>query len=59
MNKVKYSIYQKLIIIMMSITSGCKTTKDINENSGVWKLALNMFHMYKSPDQSQINQLIN
>ncbi|MCY6960731.1 transposase, partial [Clostridium brassicae] len=58
MKKVKYSVYQKLIIIMMSIASGCETTKDINEKLGVEKLALNMFDMDKAPDQSQINELI-
>ncbi|MCW7999964.1 hypothetical protein CFK35_19065, partial [Clostridium sp. cpc1] len=58
MEKVKYSVYQKFIIIMMSITSGCETTKDINEKLGVEKLALNMFDMDKAPDQLQINELI-
>ncbi|MGO5092354.1 hypothetical protein [Clostridium sp. LCP25S3_F10] len=53
MKKVKYSVYQKLIVIIMSIASGCETTKDINE-----KLALNMFDMDNVPDQSQINELI-
>lgn len=35
MKQVKYSIYQKLIITMMSIVIGCETTKDINEKLGV------------------------
>jgi hypothetical protein len=58
MKKVKYSVYQKLIITIMSIVVGCETTKDINEKLGVEKLALNMFDMDKAPDQSQINELI-
>ncbi|MDU2266931.1 MAG: transposase [Clostridium celatum] len=58
MKQVKYSVYQKLIVTMMSIVIGCETTKDINEKLGVEKLALNMFDMDTSPDQSQINQLI-
>lgn len=58
MKKVKYSVYQKLITIMMSIVIGCETTKDINEKLGVEKLALNMFDMDTVPDQSQINELI-
>ncbi|HID0857886.1 hypothetical protein [Clostridium botulinum] len=40
MRKVKCSVYQKLIIIMMSITSGCETTKDINEKLSTEKLTL-------------------
>ena len=43
MKQVIYSIYQKLIITMMSIVIGCETTKDINEKLGVEKLTLNMF----------------
>ena len=31
MKKVNYSIYQKLITIIMSITIGCEYMKDINE----------------------------
>lgn len=58
MKKVKYSVYQKLIITMMSIVIGCETTKDINEKLGVEKLAANMFDMDAVPDQSQINLLI-
>lgn len=58
MKQVKYSIYQKLIITMMSIVIGCETTKDINEKLGVEKLALNMFDLDTVPDQSQINELI-
>lgn len=30
MKKVTYSVYQKLIVTMMSIVIGCETTKDIN-----------------------------
>lgn len=58
MKQVKYSVYQKLIVTMMSIVIGCETTKDINEKLSVEKLALNMFAMDKAPDQSQINELI-
>lgn len=58
MKKVTYSVYQKLIVTMMSIVIGCETTKDINENLGAEKLALNMFDMDSAPDQSQINELI-
>lgn len=58
MKKVKYSVYQKLIITMMSIVIGCETTKDINEKLGVEKLAANMFDMDAIPDQSQINLLL-
>ncbi|MCY6355858.1 transposase, partial [Clostridium sp. ZS2-4] len=58
MKEVKYSVYQKLIVIMMSIVIGCETTKDINEKLGVEKLALNLFDMSTVPDQSQINELI-
>ncbi|NFA62290.1 transposase [Clostridium sporogenes] len=58
MKRVKYSVYQKLIVIIMSIASGCETTKDINEKLGMEKLALNMFDMDNVPDQSQINELI-
>jgi hypothetical protein len=58
MKKVKYSVYQKLIITMMSIVIGCETTKDINEKLGVEKLAANMFNMDTIPDQSQINLLL-
>ncbi|KZL93605.1 transposase [Clostridium magnum] len=58
MKKVKYSVYQKLIITMMSIVIGCETSKDINEKLGVEKLAANMFDMYNVPDQSQINLLL-
>ncbi|WPC43739.1 hypothetical protein [Clostridium sp. JS66] len=53
MKKVTYSVYQKLIVTMMSIVIGYETTNDINE-----KLALNMFDMDTAPDQSQINELI-
>lgn len=58
MKKVTYSVYQKLIVTMMSIVIGCETTNDINEKLGVEKLALNMFDMDTAPDQSQINELI-
>ena len=54
MKQVKCSIYQKLIITMMSIV----ITKDINEKLGVEKLALNIFNLHTVPDQSQINELI-
>ncbi|WP_139814319.1 hypothetical protein [Clostridium sporogenes] len=42
----------------MSIASGCETTKYTNEKIGVEKLALNMFDIDKTPDQSQISELI-
>ncbi len=58
MKKVKYSVYQKLITIMISRVIGCEATNDINDKLGIEKLALNMFDMDTSPDQSQINELI-
>lgn len=58
MKEVKYSVYQKLIVTMMSVLIGCENTKEMNEKLGVEKLALNMFDMETSPDQSQINELI-
>ncbi|NFD74106.1 hypothetical protein FDC22_05540 [Clostridium botulinum] len=58
MKKVRYSVYQKLIVTIMSIAIGCETTKDINEKLGGEKLALNMFDMDTVLDQSQINELI-
>jgi hypothetical protein len=42
MKKVKYSMYQKLITIIMAIVRACETTKAINEKLGVEKLALNI-----------------
>nr|WP_223919185.1 hypothetical protein [Clostridium sporogenes] len=38
MKRVKYSVYQKLIIVMMFIACGCEITKDINEKLGMEKL---------------------
>jgi len=58
MKKVSYSVYQKLIVTMMSVVIGCETTKDINEKLGTEKLAANMFDMASIPDQSQINKVI-
>ena len=58
MKKVEYTVHQKLMVIMMSIMIGCKTTKDINEKLGIEKLVLSMFGMERCPDQSQINEVI-
>ncbi|URZ03332.1 transposase [Clostridium felsineum] len=58
MKKVTYSVYQKLIVTMMSVVIGCETTKDINEKLAIDKLAANMFDMDSFPDQSQINQVL-
>lgn len=58
MKKVDYSVYQKLITIIMSITIGCEYMKDINEKLAPETLAANMFRMDKIPDQSQINTLL-
>ncbi|QAA30216.1 transposase [Clostridium manihotivorum] len=58
MKEVRYSVYQKLITTMMSIVTGCETTKDINEKLSGEKLTLSMFGMETAPDQSQINELI-
>lgn len=58
MIKKTYSVYQKLIVTIMSVVMGCETTADINEKLGTEKLAMNMFDMETTPDQSQINRLI-
>ncbi len=58
MKKVEYSVYQKLITIIMSIAIGCEYMKDINEKLAPEILAANMFDMNKIPDQSQINLLL-
>ncbi|EQB86931.1 hypothetical protein J2Z44_000147 [Clostridium punense] len=58
MKEVKYTVYKKLIVTIMSIIVGCETTIEINEKLGVEKLSLNMFGMDTAPDQSQINELI-
>jgi Transposase DDE domain group 1 len=58
MIKKSYSVYQKLIVTIMSVVMGCEVTADINEKLGTEKLALNMVGMDKVPDQSQINRLI-
>jgi len=58
MKEVKYSIYQKLITIIISIIMGCECTKDINEILLPEKVAANMFNMDRFPDQSQINILL-
>lgn len=58
MKEVKYSVYQKLITIIISIIMGCKYTKDINEVLATEKVAANMFDMERFPDQSQINILL-
>jgi len=58
MKKYHYTVYQKLMVIMMSIMIGCKTTKDINETLGVEKLVLNMIGMDRCPDQWQISEVI-
>jgi len=58
MKEVKYSVYQKLLTIMVSIIMGCESTKDINEVLGPEILAANMLDMEQFPDQSQINTLL-
>jgi hypothetical protein len=58
MKEVKYSVYQKLITIIVSIIMGCEYTKDINEVLATEKVAANMFNMDRFPDQSQINILL-
>ena len=58
MKEVKYSVYQKLLTIMVSIIMGCESTKDINEVLGPESLAANMLSMEQFPDQSQINRLL-
>ncbi|WIV13132.1 hypothetical protein [Proteiniborus sp. MB09-C3] len=58
MKKVNYSVYQKLITIIMSIAIGCEYVKDINEKLAPETLVANMFGMDKIPDQSQINELL-
>jgi len=58
MKQVKYSIYQKFIITMMSIVISCEATKYINEKFVVEKLALNMFDLDTVQNQLQINKLI-
>ncbi len=58
MKKVKYSVYQKMMTIIMSIVMGCEFMKDINEKLGTEKLSANLFNMDSFPDQSQINILL-
>ena len=58
LKEVKYSIYQKLIVTMMSIMVGCETTKDMNLKLKEETLSLNMFDMETLPDQSQINTML-
>jgi hypothetical protein len=58
MKKRDYTVYQKLMVIVISIAIGCKTTKAINEDLKGEKLVLNMFDMDKCPDQSQINEVL-
>ena len=59
MKEVKFSVYQKLVTIIMSIAVGCEFMKDINENLGPEKLSANLFNMDSFPDQSQINKVLN
>jgi hypothetical protein len=58
MKKKTYSVYQKLIVTIMSVVMGCETNADINEKLGPEKLAMNMFDMESVPDQSQINRML-
>ena len=58
MKKVEYSVYQKLITVIMSVAIGCEYMKDINEKLAPEVLAANMFDMDRIPDQSQINGLL-
>jgi transposase len=58
MKEVNYTVYQKLITIIMSVAIGCEYMKDINEKLAPEVLAANMFDMNKIPDQSQINTLL-
>ena len=59
MKKIKFSVYQKLVTIIMSIVVGCKFMKDINEKLGSEKLSANLFGMDNFPDQSQLNKVLN
>lgn len=59
MKEVRFSVYQKLITIIMSIVIGCEFMKDINEKLGTEKLSANLFNMQAFPDQSQINKVLN
>ncbi|WP_333860731.1 transposase [Clostridium sp.] len=59
MKKVKFSVYQKLVTIIMSIAVGCEFMKDINEKLGSEKLSANLFNMDSFPDQSQLNKVLN
>ena len=59
MKEVKFSVYQKLATIIMSIVIGCEFMKDINEKLGTEKLSANLFSMEAFPDQSQINKVLN
>ena len=59
MKKIKFSVYQKLITIIMSIVVGCEFMKDINEKLGLEKLSANLFDMDNFPDQSQLNKVLN
>lgn len=58
MKEVEYSVYQKLITVIMSVAMGCEYMKDINEKLAPEVLAANMFGMDRIPDQSQINGLL-
>jgi hypothetical protein len=59
MKEVHYSVYQKLLTVIVSIIIGCESTKDINEKLSDEKLSANMLEMERFPDQSQINILLN
>jgi len=58
MKKVKYTVNQKLLVIIMSIIIGCEFMKDINEKLGMEKLSAKIFGMDGFPDQSQINKVL-
>lgn len=52
MKEVTYSVYQKMITLIMSIVIGCEFTKDINEKLAPKLLSAQLFDMDKVPDQS-------
>lgn len=58
MKEVKYSVYQKLLTLIISIIMGCEYTKNINDKLGPERIAANIFDMDRFPDQSQINILL-
>jgi hypothetical protein len=56
--EIKYSVYQKLMTIIISIIIGCEYMKDINEKLANEKLSANMIGLEKFPDQSDINRML-